>query len=185
MQSRISNEQRLRILHLEDNDNDAELVKINLDIHGVDCAITRVQAEEQFESALTEGAFDVIISDSKLPGFDTSRALSAVRERRPEIPFVYFTGNAAPDVKRDALEHGAFDFISKDDLARLIMLLRRVRREKRHGVQGPDPLPPIGKAVIVRGEGFRCMAYRDRDGKWKDYFRMEELPGVIEWCEEG
>jgi len=41
-------------------------------------------------------------------------------------------------------------------------------------------LPPPGQSVMVRGRGFRCMAYRDRDGKWRGAFRHEELPEVLE-----
>jgi hypothetical protein len=40
-------------------------------------------------------------------------------------------------------------------------------------------LPPAGEIALVQGEGFRCMAYRDKEGKWRDYIRRMELPGKI------
>ncbi len=42
-----------------------------------------------------------------------------------------------------------------------------------------DPLPPIGENVVVQAEGFRCLAFRDKDGKWRDAFHHDELLGSI------
>ena len=42
-----------------------------------------------------------------------------------------------------------------------------------------DPLPPVGKKVLVQAEGFRCLAFRDKDGKWRNAFSRAELPGTI------
>jgi len=43
-----------------------------------------------------------------------------------------------------------------------------------------DKLPPVGEVVIVQCDGFRCMAFRDPQGKWRDYFHRDELRGRIE-----
>jgi hypothetical protein len=50
------------------------------------------------------------------------------------------------------------------------------------GQQGSqdDILPPMGEAVLVQFEGFRCMAFRDREGKWRDCIRKEELHGTVQ-----
>jgi hypothetical protein len=42
-----------------------------------------------------------------------------------------------------------------------------------------DPLPAIGEKVLVQAEGFRCLAFRDKDGKWRNAFSGDELPGTI------
>ena len=47
------------------------------------------------------------------------------------------------------------------------------------GCKDQAGLPPIGETVLVQGEGFRCLAYRDKDGKWKDYFHGTELRGSV------
>jgi hypothetical protein len=47
------------------------------------------------------------------------------------------------------------------------------------GDQKHDELPPVGKSVLVEANGCRCMAFRDQDGKWRDYFYGEELRGRI------
>jgi hypothetical protein len=46
-------------------------------------------------------------------------------------------------------------------------------------IPSDDPLPPIGEQVLVQAEGFRCLAFRDRDGKWRNAFSRDELQGSI------
>jgi len=68
----------LRILHLEDNPTDAELVRGMLEAAGVDCAIRRVETREAFQSALEREQFDLVISDFTLPSFDGLSALTKI-----------------------------------------------------------------------------------------------------------
>ena len=42
-----------------------------------------------------------------------------------------------------------------------------------------DPLPPTGEQVLVQGKGFRCLAFRDKDGKWRDVFHQTGLQGIV------
>ena len=65
----------IKILHLEDNQGDAELVKALLESHGIACAMRRVQSKVEFEAALAQEPFDLIISDYTLPSFDGMSAL--------------------------------------------------------------------------------------------------------------
>jgi hypothetical protein len=53
-----------------------------------------------------------------------------------------------------------------------------LRASKQNGPQH-DPLPPIGEQGPVQTEGFRCLAFRDKDGKWRNTFSWGELPGTI------
>ena len=64
----------LRILHLEDSRDDAELVATLLETEGIGCEIERVQTGEDFVAALEKGGFDLILSDFSLPGFDGNSA---------------------------------------------------------------------------------------------------------------
>ena len=121
----------VRILHLEDNSCDAELLEVALTQAGVPYAIRRAETPESFEAALAEPA-DLIISDSKLPGFDAFRALELAREKCPGIPFVFFSGNVQPSAREDALRHGATGFISKDRFPELVALIRKIGREKQN-----------------------------------------------------
>jgi hypothetical protein len=42
-----------------------------------------------------------------------------------------------------------------------------------------DPLPLVGELVLIQADGFRCLAFRDKDGKWRNAFSRDELPGTI------
>ena len=119
----------LRILHLEDNSNDAELVREILTEHKVNCEITRVQSRKDFEAALGNGGFDLILSDYKVPSFDGISALAIARERCPDIPYIFVSGNIGEERAIETLKNGATDYILKENLLRLVSSLKRAIRE--------------------------------------------------------
>src|SRR5580692_2611104 len=82
----------LRILHLEDNQTDAQLVREMLDAEGIDCAVTCVKTREAYEAALDTEGFDLILTDFSLPKFDGLSALALAREKRPETPMIFISG---------------------------------------------------------------------------------------------
>jgi CheY-like chemotaxis protein len=89
-------------------------------------SISRVTSEDHFTVAIEKDAFDLIISDSNLSGCDVLKILNFPRHRRPRIPFIVFSGNASPQLRQKALEHGASEVISKDSFPELIESLRRI-----------------------------------------------------------
>lgn len=171
----------MRILHLEDDPLDAELIEAGLKRAGVRCTIVRATTLEAFEAGLSLSPVDLIISDSKLPGFDTSLALALARQKCPHVPFVFLSGNASPTVKTEALASGAADYLLKDDLSQLPAVIERLCPADSWKEQ-PE-LPATGRMVMAHCKGFYCLAFRDTDGKWKDFFRNSELPEVLEWTE--
>src|SRR5882757_4140818 len=106
----------LRVLHLEDNDFDAELVRRRLTDQGIVPEFTRVMKRESFLSALEDGQFDVILSDHTMPGFDGGSALALAKERRPRIPFIFVSGTLGDSAAVETLKHGAANCVSKDRL---------------------------------------------------------------------
>jgi CheY-like chemotaxis protein len=172
----------LRVLHLEDDPLDAELIENELRGHGIACSITRVYARAPFEAALKEGPGDLILSDSKLPGFDTLLALTMVRQRCPEVPFVFVSGAVAPKSKADALLRGASDFIGKDDLPRLTRLVHWLFSSNHHKRRIPA-LPEVGMPVMVQCKEFRCLGYLDREGAWRDFEKSLKLSDVVDWSD--
>jgi CheY-like chemotaxis protein len=169
----------LRVLHLEDNSWDAELIRTELERSHVPCSITQVWTEKDFNAALEGGGIDLILSDSRLPGFETMKALTRTREVCPTVPFVFVSGMASPTMKANAFFRGATDFIQKDELPKLVSLVNRLVAESNTD----GKLPEIGMPVVVRCVGFTCLGYLDREGKWRDFARSGELPAVIDWCE--
>ncbi len=127
----------LRILHLEDDADDAELIRIALVRDGIDSEIVRAASRTEFVEAL-DGHYDLILADYALPGFDGISAQRMARERRPDLPFVFVSGTIGEEVAIERLKEGATDYVLKQRLSRLPSAVRRAlqeaqeRRERRH-----------------------------------------------------
>jgi len=171
----------LRVLHLEDNSWDAELIRTELESGGVPCSITQICSPKEFEAALQQGGIDIILSDSQLPGFETLKALTRSREVCPTVPFIFVSGTTSPTIKANAFFRGAADFIQKDELPKLVSVLHRLFDWTNSG--GKIPPPEVGAPVVVQTKEFRCLGYLDRNGKWRDFARSHELPEVVDWCD--
>jgi signal transduction histidine kinase/CheY-like chemotaxis protein len=83
---------KLRILHLEDNATDADLVRSSLARGGLNCDILPVNSADAFLAALQRPEFDVILSDSGVPGYDGRAALAAAHDHCPGVPFIVVSG---------------------------------------------------------------------------------------------
>jgi len=119
----------LKILHLEDDSNDAELVRETLTAGGICCDITRVDSQGCFVAALSTGDFDLALADYTLPSFDGMSALTIVRESLPDLPFLFVTGTLGEEVAIEALKFGATDYVFKTRLSRLVPSVQRALRE--------------------------------------------------------
>jgi signal transduction histidine kinase len=120
----------LRILLLEDIAEEAEIVQRELQKAGLSFAVLRVQTRQAFSDALRQFAPDLILADSKLPGFDGRRALELANTRSPGIPVIMVTGELGDEAAVELLIAGARDYVLKDRLARLGPAVRRVLREE-------------------------------------------------------
>ena len=122
-------DQPLRVLHLEDNPFDAELIQDSLERDGLRCAIRRVDNKPHFAQALEDGAFDVVLCDYNLPGYDGISALQLVRERRPALPVLLISGSLDEAEAVKSLQMGATDYLVKERLHRLGPAVRRALDE--------------------------------------------------------
>ncbi len=120
----------LRILILEDNAADTELVLHELRHAEFDPDWQRVDSKADFLAALNP-AFDAIIADYSLPQFDGLRALKLVQERHLDIPFILVSGTIGEEVAVDAMKQGAADYLLKDRLARLGPAVARALEQKQ------------------------------------------------------
>ena len=123
-------ERALRILHLEDDPADAELVATTLAAEGLMCEFVRCSSRSQFVAAI-DGAYDLILADFALPSFDGVSAQRIARERRPDLPFVFVSGTIGEEVAIERLKDGATDYVLKQRLERLPSAVRRALDEVR------------------------------------------------------
>jgi formate hydrogenlyase transcriptional activator len=119
----------MRILHLEDDAKDAELIQSILEAAGISCDVTRVDTPTGFHGSLERSAFDLVLADYTLPGFDGISALRVAKEISPDVPFIFVTGTLGEEVAVEALKLGATDFVSKTRLSRMAPAVRRAMRE--------------------------------------------------------
>jgi CheY-like chemotaxis protein len=172
----------LRVLHLEDNSWDVELIKREFAKHRIPCCITQLCTEKEFEAAIQKGGVDIILSDSQLPGFDTLMALTRSREVCPTVPFIFVSGTTSPALKANAFFRGAADFVPKDELPKLVSVVSRLFYSG-NPKEKISPLPEMGIPVMVHCREFRCLGYLDRRGTWRDFLNSSELDEVIDWSD--
>jgi PAS domain S-box-containing protein len=109
----------LRVLHVEDSEQDVELALLQLRRSGYEASATRVESADAMREALRVGTWDVVFSDCSMPRFSAEDALALLRERDLEIPFIIVSGTIAEETAAAAMRAGAHDFIRKDKLAGL------------------------------------------------------------------
>jgi PAS domain S-box-containing protein len=132
--------QTLRILHLEDNPDDALLVRDQLAHEGLSAEIHHVANRGEFLAALTSAKWDLMISDYKLPDFTGLDALKILREKFPELPFILMSGTIGELAAIESLKAGATDYVLKHNRERLPSAVRRAiaeaaERALRHETQ--------------------------------------------------
>src|ERR1043165_6631718 len=108
----------LRVLLVEDSEDDAELLLRQLRKAGYKPEAKRVANAEEMEKALSEGTWDVVISDYVMPGFSGLEALALFRTKELSIPFLVVSGHIGEEVAVEAIKAGADDYLMKDRLAR-------------------------------------------------------------------
>src|SRR5258705_11526421 len=119
----------LRVLHLEDDVRDTELVQATLEGEGIQSELTRVEREQDFLAALKRESLDLILADYTLPSFDGLSALRIAQQHSPDVPFLFVSGTLGEDVAIEALKTGATDYVLKTRLARLGPAVNRALRE--------------------------------------------------------
>ncbi|MBI2469751.1 MAG: PAS domain S-box protein [Planctomycetes bacterium] len=119
----------LRVLIVEDSEDDALLMVRKLQHEGYTVVFVRVETAQAMTDALEREKWDVILSDYTLPHFSGTAALSLLKEKGLDIPFIIVTGTVS-DVKAvSAMKAGAHDYIMKNNLARLPAAIERELRE--------------------------------------------------------
>jgi PAS domain S-box-containing protein len=119
----------LKVLIIEDSEDDALLVMRELRRGGFTVVWERVETAEELQKALATQTWDVIISDYHLPKFDASRALQIVKQDFPDLPFIVVSGLIGETSAVELMKAGAHDYLMKGSLTRLAEAVRREIRE--------------------------------------------------------
>jgi response regulator RpfG family c-di-GMP phosphodiesterase len=133
----METKKQLRVLLVEDSDNDAQLLAREIRRLGYDIQFQRVETAQELRSNLEEGIWDVVLCDYSLPHLDAPNALQILKASGLDLPFIIISGTIGEESAVSALKAGAHDFIIKGKYARLGPALEReireaqVRKERR------------------------------------------------------
>ncbi len=122
----------LRVLLVEDLEDDALLIIRHLSKHGYEPDYVRVQARERLVEELNAREWDIILCDYKMPRFSAPEALQAVQELGLDVPFIVVSGTVGEDIAVECMRAGAADFLSKFNLRRLAPAIAREVRDAGH-----------------------------------------------------
>jgi len=149
---------QLRVLLVEDSEDDAVLVIRELKKGGYTPVIKRVETPEEMQKLLEEKTWDLVVSDYVLPRFSGLNALKLLKKSGIDIPFIVVSGKIGEDTAVEAMRAGAHDYIMKDNLTRLNSAIRReledaeIRQKRRDAekdlVQSHKELEKINKKLL-------------------------------------
>lgn len=124
---------KLRIMYLEDDPTDVELVRGTLEAHNIYCDVVQVESSDDFIAAISNEKFNLIFADQVLPSYDGLSALEAARQICPEVPFILISGKLGEEFAIECLQRGATDYVLKQRMSRLVPAVRRALHEvKEH-----------------------------------------------------
>src|SRR5216110_3241888 len=115
----------LRVLVIEDREDDALLIVRELARGGYAPDWKRVESREEMVAALDGEAWDLILSDYSMPEFNAPAAFAVVRDRGLDVPFIIVSGTVGEHVAVEAMRSGVQDYVLKGALARLVPAVER------------------------------------------------------------
>lgn len=172
----MKTETRLRILSIEDDPKDTELIKDLLEADGLVCEVTRVETECAMREALDRGDIDLILADYSLPSFDGLSALKLAKSGYPDVAFIFVSGTLGEEVAIDAMKIGATDYILKTRLSRLAPSVRRALRENKEREERKEAGERLRRSETYLAEAQGL----SRTGS----FGWEVSSGKIHWSQE-
>jgi len=170
----------IRLLLVEDSEDDAQLLLRELKRGGYEPAHERVATEASLAAALDRQNWDLVIGDHSMPGFSGIAALVLVRGRGLDVPFICVSGTITEDMAVAAMKAGASDWVSKGQLKRLLPAVDRELREAKgratlrateasygtlveHAPVGIYRSNPDGKFLAVNSALVRLLGYESAD----------------------
>lgn len=121
----------LRVLVVEDNEDDCDLLLRELKRGNYAASAERVDTPEALCEAFDRREWDIVFADYTMPRFSGTKALSLIRSRGSEVPFIFVSGTIGEETAVAAIKAGAQDYIMKGSLQRLLPAVERELRETR------------------------------------------------------
>jgi PAS domain S-box-containing protein len=153
---------KLRVLMIEDREDDALLVLRELERGGYSVTSTRVEEASELSTALDDGPWDIIISDWDLPRLSALQALPIILERNLDVPVLVVSGTIGEETAISALHGGARDFVLKERLARLNPAVERELREAKARKARREAEAALGASE----ERYRRIVETTSEGVW-------------------
>ncbi len=125
--------ERLQALLIEDSEDDARLIVHELEHGGYDVSFERIDTPDGIEEALKRKNWDVILCDHAMPRVCAPEALQIVQKLRPGTPFVVVSGWMSDDLASATKHEGARDVVHKNDLKKLVPIVRRETKKANTG----------------------------------------------------
>jgi PAS domain S-box-containing protein len=121
----------LRVLLVEDDEDDAALLARYFERAGYQPSVRRVETADEMRRALGDGndGWDVVLADFNLPSFSAPAALQLLKHLGHDVPFIIMSGNISEETAVEAMRAGAHDYVSKQNLTRLLPAIEREMRE--------------------------------------------------------
>ncbi len=178
----------LRVLIVEDSEDDARLLLRELSRGGFEPACERVEDADAMSAALGKGTWDAILCDYRLPNFSAQAALRLMKIAGLDLPFILVSRVIGEEKAAEVMKAGAHDFILKDKLARLVPAVARemadaqVRRERKRAEERAgaahlrliDAIESIPASFMLYGADERLVLW---NSKTHDFF--PELAGML------
>jgi putative two-component system response regulator len=119
----------IKILHLEDDDMDRELVREMLESEKISFDAQYAKSYKEFHKLLNEKEFDIVLADYSLPSFNGLHALEITKKKHKDLPFIFVSGAIGEELAIKCLKTGATDYILKDQLKKLPQAIERALEE--------------------------------------------------------
>jgi len=120
---------QIRLLIVEDSEDDTLLIVRELKRNGYDVIFERVDNYNDMKTTLVDQEWDIVFCDYSMPKFDGISALKLLQEERSELPFILVSGTIGEEVAVESMKAGADDYIMKDNLSRLASAVKRELKE--------------------------------------------------------
>ena len=157
--------QPVRMLFVEDSQNDVELALRALRREGLQVVPRRVETEEAMRAEILDFRPDVILSDFSMPNFDGLAALLVAKDIAPGLPFIFVSGTIGEERAIEAIRLGATDYVLKDNTRRLSTSVRRALQEASEREQTRKAEEERARLVEILEATSDYVAMTDPEGK--------------------